>query len=133
MVVSCLLVFSSSINVNTLLNGSYELFGMLMVGPLIALPTLDVIKNMFSSSQLTFDNMMGNVVVSMTLVPGLIGLFMPLPLSAFGKFNIMPLVMLNTVCLSFAMLTRMRTNLHRKTGLVLIAAFVFFIAYSIFG
>jgi Ca2+/Na+ antiporter len=103
------------------------------VGPIIALPILDIIKNAFSSSQMTFDNIMGNIVVSMTLIPGIIAIFTPIPLSVYGVFDLMPLVILNIVCLSFAMITRLKTSLHRKTGVFLILAFLFFIAYSLFG
>jgi Ca2+/Na+ antiporter len=130
-IASCFLVMSASVNVERILNLPDALLGLLIIGPVLSLPMLDVIKNVFGSATLTFDNIMGNVIAAVTLMPGIIALITPIPLSIGDSFNIVPLIMLNAVCLSFAMITRMERSVHKKTGMVLILIFIAYLAYSL--
>lgn len=129
-VLSSIAVFGALLALNTSINLSFTVVGFILIGPLMALPMWDVIKNVFTSRKLVFDNMMGNIVIGLTLAPGIIAMITPIPLSS--SFDFIPLMMLNVVCLSFAMLTRLRNSMHKRTGIVLIAAFVGFVLYSLF-
>lgn len=106
---------------------SMELLGLIIFGTLLSLPMLDVIKNLFKSSKLTFDSIIGNVVVTLTLLPGLSALVLPITYGTNFRGGIMPLVFLNVICLSFAMLTRATRSIHHKTGFALIAAFFVYV------
>lgn len=108
------------------------IIGGVLLGLLIALPLFDVIPSIFRSSRLTFDNLLGNIVICLTLVPGIAALINPIPLSLGGDMSIMPFIGLNIITLSFAMSTRFTRSLHKKTGIVLIAAYAAYVLYLIF-
>lgn len=124
-IVSSFLVLGASLNVDALLNIPTAKFGLLLVGPILAFPMFNVIRGVFGSSRLTFDNLLGNIVIGLTLIPGIVALIMPLPIGD-GNFHIFSLLLLNVVCLSFAIITRLRESIYKKTGVILIMAFVFF-------
>jgi Ca2+/Na+ antiporter len=122
-VVGSLILFGGNLPV------SINILGLVAFGLIFGLPMLNVIKNVFSSTKLTFDSIIGVVVVSLTLVPGISALILPIAYNNLFKIETYPIIFLNIVCLSFAMLTRARRSIHRKTGFALIAAFVLFVLF----
>jgi Ca2+/Na+ antiporter len=132
-IISSILVVGATIAVSRLLNLSIVIFGATILSSILVLPMFDVIKNVFRSSRLTFDNLLGNVVVSITLLPALVALINPIPTFMGGELGIMPLIMLNIISLSFAMLTRLTTTLHRKTGALLIVIYIIYMALTFSG
>jgi len=126
-ILSSFVVVGSVVFLEGSLPMSISILGLIVFGLLFGLPMLNVIKNVFSSTKLTFDSIIGVVVVSLTLVPGISALILPIAYNNLFKIEILPIIFLNMVCLSFAMLTRARRSIHRKTGFALIAAFVLFV------
>ncbi len=105
---------------------SVAIFSLTIFGFLLIIPLFDIIKSVFKSSRLTFDNLLGNVIVTLTLVPGIVALINPIPYDVSYKIGLMPLIFLNIICLSFAMITRLRKSISTKTGIILIMGYIAF-------
>ena len=108
---------------------SLIIFGLAVFNLLLSVPVLDVIINTFKSGRLTFDNLLGNVVVNMAFIPGIIALVKPIGFSMSYPLNLVPILMLNIVCLSFAVITRTFRAIHKKTGIILIFGYIAFVIY----
>ena len=106
---------------------SAAVFALTLMGLLLVLPLFDVIKSIFKSSKLTMDNLIGNLVVTLTIVPGIVALILPIPYDVSYKIGLMPLLFLNIVCLMFAMITRFTKTIGKKTGILLISAYFVFV------
>ena len=107
--------------------------GFLLFGFLFALPMFDIITASFRSSRLTFDNIIGCVVVCLTLVPAVAALISPVPLTLGGDLSLAPFLFLNIVAITFALATRFTYTLHKKMGiflLILYAISVIFVFLS---
>ena len=92
----------------------------------LIVPMFNIIKNLFKSPELTFDNLIGNTVVTLTLIPGIIALYRPIPFFVGTQF-FFSLILLNFICLTFAVITKFKKTIERSTGLFLIAFYVLFI------
>jgi Ca2+/Na+ antiporter len=110
-----------------------NILGLIIFGVLFSLPMLDVIKKVFKSSKLTFDSIIGNVVITLTLIPGISAFILPIAYQNLFSTNILPLIFLNVICISFAMLTRTIRSMHRRTGYVMIAAFILYVLLLLFA
>ena len=126
-IISSFVVVGSVILLGSALPIPTNVLGLIMFGTLFSLPMLDVIKNVFKSSKLTFDSIIGNVVITLTLIPGISAFILPIAYQNLFSINILPIIFLNVICLSFAMLTRTMRSMHRKTGYVLVSAFVLYV------
>lgn len=102
-----------------------------VLGSVLAIPMLDVIRSVFKSTRLTFDSILGNVIVSLTLLPGIAALILPIAYETIFRVELFPIVFLNLICLSFAMLTRFKRSVHRATGIALISAFAGYILLAL--
>lgn len=91
----------------------------------LVLPMFDIIKNVFKSAELTFDNLIGNVVVTLTFIPGIIALYRPIPFLV-GTQVFLSLILLNLICLTFAVMTRFKKTIGRGTGIFLIVTYFLF-------
>lgn len=123
-VVGSVILLGSSFAVPT------SFLGLLIFGPIFSLPMLDVIKNVFKSSKFTFDSIIGNVVVALTLIPGIAALILPIPFTNMIGTKLFPIIFLNIICLSFAIATRTTRDMHKKAGLALIISFVIYILFT---
>jgi cation:H+ antiporter len=131
-VLSCWFLVVSIINLGYIFNVPLVKFGAIFLGFALAFPLFNIINAVFRSSRLTFDNLLGNVISCLTLVPGVAALINPIPLTLGGELSIMPFIVLNVITISFAMATRLTYSLHRKMGIFLIAAYVFYIVSILF-
>ena len=111
---------------------SIALFSIAILSFILVLPLFDLIKNIFRNPILTFDNLLGNVVITLTLIPGIVALIEPIPYNLNYNLGFMPLLFLNLVCLSFALITRLRAKIHKKTGAVLIVSYIIFLLMLLF-
>jgi Ca2+/Na+ antiporter len=110
-----------------------NILGLIIFGVLFSLPMLDVIKKIFKSSKLTFDSIIGNVVITLTLIPGVSAFILPIAYENLFSTSILPIIFLNVICISFAMVTRTTRSMHRKTGYVMISAFILYIFLLLFA
>lgn len=106
---------------------SAAIFSLTLMGFFLVIPLFDVIKSIFKSPKLTLDNLIGNLVVTLCLVPGVIALILPIPYDVSYRIGLMPLLFLNVICLVFAMITRFTKAIGKKTGILLIAAYLVFV------
>ncbi|MDD5181876.1 MAG: hypothetical protein PHC66_01745 [Candidatus Nanoarchaeia archaeon] len=119
----------SSLNLGLQFNIPLEKAGFIVLGLIFAIPMFDIIPSSFRSSRLTFDNIIGSVIVCMTLVPAAAALISPVPLTLGGDLTLVPFLLLNVVTLIFALSTRLTYSLHKKMGIFLIALYVLSLAY----
>jgi cation:H+ antiporter len=106
---------------------SMALLPMTLLGTALILPLFDFIRIIPRDNILIFDNILGSIIVSLTLVPGLIAIISPMSFFVEPKFGLYPLLMLSGVSLTFSILTRLSEKLHKKTGIFLIASYIAFI------
>lgn len=132
-IISSFVVVGSVVLLGSSLPVPTNILGLIIFGIIFSLPMLDVIKSVFKSSKLTFDSIIGNVVITLTLVPGISALILPIAYQNLFSINILPLIFLNIICLSFAMLTRTTRSMHRKTGYVMVAAFVIYVLVLLYA
>ncbi|MCD6575533.1 MAG: hypothetical protein J7K73_00025 [Nanoarchaeota archaeon] len=102
-------------------------------GLLLSLPLLDLINNVFKSPILTFDNLLGSIVFSLTFVPGVVALINPIPYNLSYNYGFLPLLFLSILSLSFAISTRLRKSIHTKTGIALLVSYIMYILLVLFG
>jgi len=131
-IISSFVVVGSTVLLGGWLIVPINLLGLIIFGLVLALPMLDVIRTVFKSSKLTFDSIIGNVVVTLTLIPGIAAIILPIAYDKIFKIELLPVVFLNIICISFAMLTRSSRSLHRKTGLLLVVAFAVYVCLMLF-
>jgi Ca2+/Na+ antiporter len=131
-VLSSWFLMYSSLSLSNTFNFSLVVFGGVFIGFVMALPLFDIIRAIFRSSRLTFDNLLGNVIICLTLVPAVAALINPIPLTLGGRISLIPFITLNLITLSFAMATRLTRTLHRKAGLALLAGYVFYVLHMFF-
>jgi cation:H+ antiporter len=122
--ISSWFVVYSALNLATNFNLPLAKMGFIVFGLLFALPLFDIIPSIFRSSRLTFDNILGTVVVCLTLVPASAAIITPLPLNLGGEIGMIPLIMLNVATLIFALATRFTYTLHKKMGVFLIILYI---------
>ena len=125
--VSSWFVVYSAMNLSTGLNVPLDIIGLVIFGFLFALPMFDIIPSIFRSSRLTFDNIIGNAVVCLTLVPASAAIIMPIPFSMGGEMSLMPLILMNIITLFFALSTRFTYTLHKKMGIALIICYILYV------
>ena len=110
---------------------SVAFFSMTIFSLLLVLPLFDIIKSVFKTPILTFDSLLGSVVVTLTLIPGIVALINPIPYELSYKFGFLPIMFLSIVCLSFALATRLSSAVHKKTGVALISLYILFLLLMI--
>lgn len=128
---SCFMIVGSSMIFSRAFGFSVTEFSLIFIGAIFALPILYIVKSTFKSARLTFDNLLGNIVVNLTLVVGLISFVRPTIYSNFSYF-IFPLLLLNIVCMFFAIINRAFRRIGQKTGALLIGVYIFYVVYTIY-
>ena len=133
------LIFSSFATVSIISIMSLEyamplaLLPMTLLGIALILPLFDVLRSMPRQPIFTFDNILGSVIVSLTLIPGVTALINPMPFYVEGQYGFLPLIVLTIISLSFAVTTRFKAVIHKKTGILLIASYLIFLALLLIG
>lgn len=115
------------LSLTTELSLPFVKIGLVLFGFLFAVPMFDLINSTFRSSRLTFDNILGNIIVCLTLVPACAALLSPVPLTLGGDLTIMPFLLLNLIAPFFTLATRFSYSLHRKMGIALIVLYVIYV------
>jgi len=125
----CFVIVATTAMISTKYLIDVSIFGLTVLGLLLSLPLLDLIKNVFKTPTLTFDSLIGNLVVMLTVVPAVTALYCPFPYDITGNYGLAPLIILNIITLSFALATRLRENLSKGTGIILILLYIGFLAF----
>ena len=126
-VISSYLVVGSGIMLIELIGISVAVFGLILAF-FLSLPILDVIKNIFKSPQMIFDNIIGTAIIALTLVPAIPALFLPIPYWSPGRSELIPLVCIALVCLFFSVLSKSIKTMGKKTGILLLVIYLTAIA-----
>ncbi len=108
------------------------LFSLTIFGTLLALPLIDLTK-IFKAPILTFDSVLGSIVVTLTLIPAIAALVKPIPYNLNYNYGFLPLLFLSIISLSFAISTRLKSKIHKKTGIALLASYVVYILLILFS
>ncbi len=94
----------------------------------LVIPMFDLIKNFFNRKEFIFDNLIGNIVVTLTFIPGLIAIIKPIPFF-FGTAEFFSLIFLNLITLMFAMITRFKRKIGKGMGWILIGFYLIFLIF----
>ncbi len=112
---------------------SLALVGILIVGLGNAFPEgyFAVVSAREGKSALVLGDLMGSVIVSATLVLGIIGLFFPFTITDFSPFLIARIFLIVAALLSFLFIKTGR-KITKKEGLFLLLVYVVFLLVEIF-
>ncbi len=105
---------------------SPNILSLTILSLIFTIPVFDLIKNNFKRPELTFNNLIGTIVVTLTLIPGIIAIIRPIPFFV-GTVEFFTLIYLNICCLAFTIITRFKKIIKKETGIFLIGLYILFL------
>jgi len=131
-ILSSLALTSATILLDKYTALSYCFIGLIPLGFIIALPTIYGLRRVFTNEELAIDSIIGSIIICLSLIPGITALILPITYSITYNTQVFPLLFLNLMVLTFAIIAKAFRKINRAAGIGLIVSYLIYIILIIY-